>query len=117
MINSKRKGNAGENEIVHILTDAGFPAIRSNQRKPGGGMGNPDVRVMGLPIHIEVKRTERLNLNAAMLQAERDSKGLIPCVVHRGNRQPWRVTLNLADFLNLCKVDAKEPRGEVKPCE
>ena len=49
--------------------------------------------------HIEVKRVERLNIGEAMKQAERDAAGRIPVVMHRRSRQPWLVTLHLADFL------------------
>lgn len=64
--------------------------------------------MVGLPgIHIECKRVENLNLEKAMAQAEGDAReGEIPAVFHRKNRKPWRVTLNLADFMKLYKAGA-----------
>lgn len=99
-MNSKRKGNDGEREICRYLTERGFPAHR-NEQMYIGGTGNPDVSAEGLEaFHIECKRVERLNITNAMKQAERDAAGKVPLVIHRRNREAWRVTLNLSDFLN-----------------
>ncbi len=49
--------------------------------------------------HFEVKRVERLNVPAAMQQAERDADGRIPAVVHRRNRAPWLITMHLEDWI------------------
>lgn len=68
-----------------------------------GGRGNPDISatVAGHPLHIEVKRTERLRLHEAMEQAKRDAVNAIPVVVHRANRQPWMISLELSEFLAI----------------
>lgn len=99
-MNSKRKGSAAEREIAGILTAAGFPAHRNDQRFTGGS-GNPDISALGLEgYHFEVKRCEKLNLHAALAQAERDAaSGAIPAVVHRRSREPWFITLPLTAFL------------------
>ena len=98
-MNSKRKGSAGERELRDFLTAQGFPAHRNDQRFVGG-VGNPDISAVGLEaFHIEVKRVERLNVSEAMRQAERDAAGRIPCVMHRRSREPWLVTMRLADWL------------------
>ena len=98
-VNSKRKGSAGEREFAAFLTAEGFPAHRNEQRFQGG-VGRPDVAAEGLAqYHFEVKRTERLNLGAAMAQAEHDAAGRIPAVVSRRNRKPWLITLKLSDWL------------------
>jgi len=103
MVNSKRKGSAGERELCAYLTAEGFPAHRNDQVFKGG-VGNPDVAAEGLSAyHIEVKRVEHLNLGAAMEQAEHDAAGKIPVVVHRRNRRPWLITLKLSDFLKGLK--------------
>lgn len=105
-MNGKRKGSAGEREVRDILTAAGFPARRNDQMYCGG-FDNPDVDAEGLEdFHFEVKRVERLNLEEAMQQAEADAAGRVPVVVHRRNRRPWRVTLNLSDWL----AAQKKPR-------
>ena len=89
-----------------ILTAAGFPASRNDQTFIGG-VGNPDISAEGLEAyHIEVKRVERLNLGAAMEQAEHDAAGKIPVVVHRRNNRPWLITLKLTDFLKGGAKDA-----------
>lgn len=98
-MNSKAKGTRGENELCAYLTAAGYPAHRNDQRYIGG-TGNPDIEARGLEhLHIEVKRVERLNVTEAMHQAERDAAGKTPVVVHRRNREPWLITLKLADYL------------------
>ena len=103
MVNSKRKGSAGERELCAYLTAEGFPAHRNDQRFRGG-VDNPDVAAEGLSAyHIECKRTEKLCLGAAMEQAEHDAAGKIPVVVHRRNRRPWLITLKLSDFLKGLK--------------
>lgn len=107
-MNGKRKGSGGERELCAYLTGEGFPARRNNQMFVGGG-GNPDISARGLSeYHIEVKRVERLNIGAAMAQAERDAAGKIPTVIHRQNRRPWRITLNLSDFLQVVKRNERQ---------
>ena len=99
MVNSKRKGSSAERELCAYLSEKGFHAVRNDQRYKGG-TNNPDISAIGLePYHIEVKRVERLNIGAAMAQAEHDAPGKIPVVIHRRSRQPWLITLHLTDFL------------------
>ena len=98
-MNSKRKGSAGERELCEYLTGAGYPAHRNDQQYTGG-KGNPDIDAEGLErFHIEVKRVEKLNISAAMQQAEHDAENRIPVVIHRRNREKWLITLKLSDFL------------------
>lgn len=100
-MNSKAKGSAGERELCEYLTRAGYPARRNDQRYMGG-YDNPDISARGLEhLHIEVKRVERLNVTEAMHQAERDAAGKTPVVMHRRNREPWLITMRLADYLSL----------------
>lgn len=99
-INSKRKGKAGELEIVRSLKAAGYDVRRTAQYC--GNTGDA-ADVVGLPgIHIEVKRVERLNLSEAMSQAIQDSRAReAPAVFHRRNNEPWMVTMLLEDWINL----------------
>lgn len=98
-MNSKAKGSAGERELCMWLTAHGYPARRNEQRYIGG-KGNADVVAEGLErFHFEVKRAERLNVPAAMQQAERDADGRIPAVVRRRNREPWLITMRLDDWI------------------
>ena len=41
-MNSKKKGNAGEVELLHLFHDRGFPVYRNDQRYRGG-LENPDL--------------------------------------------------------------------------
>lgn len=103
---SKRKGKIGELEVVNLLKVAGYNAHRSMQYCGATGDA-PDVVVEGLPLHIEVKRVEKLNLKQAYEQAIHDSKANgnndIPAVFHRQSRELWMVTLSAEDFLEFCK--------------
>lgn len=98
MINSKRKGAAGERELATKLREYGFDSRRSVQYCGSNG----DADVLGLAgIHIECKRTEKLNLYDAMSQAKSDCKENIPAVFHRRNNCEWLVILRLEDFIDL----------------
>lgn len=98
-VNSRAKGKRAELDVAHILQAYGYDARRGQQYS--GASGDPDV--IGLPgIHLEVKRVERLNLDAAYAQAVNDKRdGEIPVVVHRKSRQPWMVTMSFDDWLIL----------------
>lgn len=98
-MNSRRKGKGGELELAAILREHGYDAHRGQQYRGGGD--SPDVT--GLPgVHIECKRVERLDLDAAFEQATRDAApGEVPAVFHRRNGKPWKVTVSLEDFLRL----------------
>lgn len=101
-MNSRRKGAVGEREIAKYLRDHGYDAHRGQQYK--GGADSPDVT--GIPgYHIEVKRVERLDLNAAMEQSIRDAGDDIPIVVHRRDRDYWKVTMRLDDFMQLIRKE------------
>lgn len=97
-MNSRRKGAVGEREIAKYLREHGFTEARRGQQFHGGA-DSPDV--CGLPgFHIEVKRVERLDLQAAMEQSIRDAaENEIPIVVHRRDRDYWKVTMRLDDFM------------------
>jgi Holliday junction resolvase len=93
---SRNKGRNGETQLVHVLETYGYKV-----RRGAAFLGEPDI--LGIPgLHIECKRVERLNLEAAMDQSKRDAKpGEVPVVMHRKNRRPWVVTLSLDDFMRL----------------
>lgn len=97
--NSRSKGKVGELELAHYLAAAGYPARRGQQF--AGGTDSPDVVCPALGnFHIECKRTESLNLYAALSQSIRDAKFKTPLVIHRKNSQDWVVIMKLDDFLN-----------------
>lgn len=76
----------------------------------------PDITGL-LGIHCEVKRRENVNLSAALAQAAADAekfKDGIPVVFHRGNRQSWRVTMALDNWLTLyAAAIGKNPEKEI----
>lgn len=108
-MNSRRKGAVGEREIAQYLREHGFTdAKRGVQYK--GSPDSPDVT--GLTgFHIEVKRVERLNIYEAMEQSIRDAGKDIPLVMHRRDRDYWKVTMRLDDFMKLIKEVRDELHG------
>ena len=98
-LNSKIKGCAGERELARILVEHGYTSRRGHQMN--GQTDEADV--IGLPgIHIECKRVEHLNIYNALDQSKRDARdGEIPVVIHRRNRDEWKVTMRLEDWLEL----------------
>lgn len=103
-VNSRRKGSAGERELAALLREAGYKNAKRGQQF-SGLQGDADV-VDALPhIHIECKRVERLNIDDAIEQSERDAKeGETPAVFHRKNRKKWLVTMRLDDWMQLYKA-------------
>lgn len=109
-MNSKRKGNAGESEVLHILQQHGYQACRNDQTFVGG-MERPDISLdlNGIRFHVEVKRQEHLRLHEAMDQAIRDANGkAVPVVIHRRNREPWQISMLLDDWLICQGRDANQ---------
>jgi hypothetical protein len=101
--NGKQKGKRGELEFARLLRDHGWTGARRGQQY--NGLDGHDV--VGLPgCHVEVKRVERLDLQAAMSQAIRDAENdcALPIVAHKRNNKPWLVTLTAADFLSLLRA-------------
>lgn len=106
MINSHKKGKAGELEVANLFKEWGYNARRGKQYS---GM-NGDADVVGVPyIYIEVKREESLNIPDAMAQVDKDSdaymqrtnEGVIPVVIRRQNKKPWMVTMHLDDLAGM----------------
>lgn len=81
------KGKRGEQELARVFRDYGFKDAHRTQQFCGRGGESADVT--GLPkIHVESKRTERLNLYDAIAQAKNDAK--------EGNSiHGWRSTENI----------------------
>lgn len=109
-INSRQKGKRNELLLAHKLQEYGYNARRSQQF---AGI-NGDADVVGVPhLHIECKAVQKLNLDKAMEQSIRDAKdGEVPVVMHRKDRQPWRVTLSLEDFMMMFQAYEKEREYE-----
>ena len=98
-INSRAKGCRGEIEVAKLFRSYGFPEARRGQQYHGGP-DSPDV--VGVPgLHIEVKRTERLNLYDALAQAKRDAGEDLPVVIHRKNDSPWVAIMDFDDWMKI----------------
>lgn len=104
-MNSREKGAAGERELAGILKKYGYDCRRGQQYCGING----DADVIGIPgLHIECKRVEKLNIDDALEQSIRDAKdGELPVVMHRKSRKPWKVTLELDEFMKLLKAARK----------
>lgn len=99
-INSKNKGKRGELEFAKLCKEHGYENARRSVQYAGI---NHDADVVGLPdLHIEVKRVERLNIDAAMEQAQRDKKEEeLAIVAHRKNNKEWLITMRAEDWFKL----------------
>lgn len=99
---SREKGKRGEREAAKLLRDHGIEAIRGQQNRGGGD--SPDVRVQGIPIHVEVKRTQKINVYKAMAQADNDADlGMTPIVLHRRDGERWLAIVDATVFLDLLR--------------
>lgn len=98
-INSRDKGQRGENELSKVLNEYGYNTERMSQYC--GKTGVPDVQGL-LGIHIECKRVEKLNIETAMEQSRSDAReSEIPVVMHRRNHKKWLVTMDLENWIKL----------------
>lgn len=94
---SRDKGLLGELQVRHVFEEAGFP-VRGLE-----GLGDQLV-VCGdaVTLHVEVKRAEHLRMSEWSKQAESEAPpGVVPLVVYRRNREPWRVSILLDDLIAL----------------
>ena len=88
---SKAKGSGYERELAAWLNDT-VPGVRSRRALlSGGGRDEGGADLDGTPgIHIEAKRTEAINVKAALRQAEaaiaKAAEKTMPVVVTRQNR-------------------------------
>lgn len=100
---SRRKGANGERAIASAYRAKGFDVDRvpnSGGLKVKGDLKANDDSLDGL--HLEVKRQEKIQLNAWLKQAaEEASAGEVPIVIHRRSRSPWYATLPFDDLLDM----------------
>ena len=111
-MNSKRKGSAGERELLEILRRHGIEAARNDQMYVGGA-GLPDIlaTISGREWHIEAKRCESLRLNEWLEQAYHDAAKTpqrIPVVIFRRSRQKWHVAISLDNLFSLLGISEEE---------
>lgn len=93
------KGRYGEYQLRDRLRELGFDDVTR------GFVWNHTSDLVGLEgIHVECKFVEKLNIRAALLQAEEEAKKRndgMPTVFSKTSRKPWIVTMNLDDWAKL----------------
>ena len=95
---SRAKGSRGELEFARLARTYGFDCERTGR----DGRTSEDVTHNIEGAHLEIKRDERLSVDAMVRQAERDAQpGRVPVVAYRRNRQPWRVVVPAEEWLRL----------------
>lgn len=101
-MNSRAKGKRGELDAAKYLREVlGCPHARRSQQYCGTA-DSADIAEAIPGVHIEVKRTEALSLYTALDQAKRDCGDGLPVVMHRRNRQPWVVIVEVDRLRELC---------------
>jgi Holliday junction resolvase len=102
-LTSRHKGQRGEREVAAILRAHGIEAKRGYQAR--GGSDEADVEHSIPNVRLEVKRTEKLAIWAALTQAERDldpaDDATCPVVCFRRNHSRWYVALPLEEWLGM----------------
>lgn len=103
---SRDKGAQGERDVVNVAKAHGLRAERTAQLQSNRESGFPDVTLNEFPhIHMEVKRDERLSVDAMVRQAREDAAPAkrIPVVVYRRNKGEWCAVVPLGWFFNLIR--------------
>lgn len=126
-INSRQKGKAGELEASRYLSQLfKLPVRRGCQYR--GGPDSPDVEGIA-GVYIEVKRRQRLHLETALSKAACEAaQDDVPIVLHRADRERWKLTLfgdDLPRFVEVChrllnlgerqESKANSPETEITP--
>lgn len=118
MINSKKKGNRGENNWANFLTKNGIRAYRNSSS--GSGIWKSDVN-NSIGFNFEVKTVKKLNIQEAWKQTARDaerSHSTPSLVIHYDGMKEdeWLVVLHSNDFLDLLlngkELDLQSPVNE-----
>lgn len=101
---SRTKGAQGERDVVKVAKAHGLRAERTAALQSNQATNFADVTLPDFPhIHIEVKRDERLSVDAMVRQAREDAAPTkrIPVVVYRRNKGEWCAVVPLGWFFNL----------------
>lgn len=118
-INAKEKGKRGERAWTKVLRDHGYEAKRTGFHQSQQGHDAPDVTCEGLPIHWEVKNTEKCLILPWMAQSLGDAKDHeIPVVVWKKNHGKWLAILPAEDLLKMiqsCDLKQLEELIQIHP--
>lgn len=116
MINSRAKGARGEREFIERHLAPRWPEAKRNLDQYSDDKRDC-IRIAG--VHWQIKRTERLELWAAIRQAETEAIGTdLPIVAFRRNRSAWYCALSADDLVPLLDITAlttgrAAPRGSL----
>jgi hypothetical protein len=112
---SRSKGARGELEACEALARIGLECRRTVQYN--GRAGLADV-VCDAALHIEVKRTEKLNPYRFIDQAIGDARrsGHPPLVIMRSSYRPWLMLCRVDDVVRIAEeiIRARSVRSEVE---
>lgn len=104
-MNSKKKGNHGENEFSNWLQSHGVKAWRNSSS--GAGLYKGDIN-NSIDCTFEVKTVKKINLLEAWQQVNRDASIAHnqPVLAVRFDHMPkreWLVTMHSEDFIEMLK--------------
>ena len=111
MVNSRDKGKRGELEWAGVLQYHGYSDARRGAQysaKTADGTPSPDVHCPSLPVHWEVKRTNRLSIRDAVAQAKSDAGRYGAeywAVAWREDHGEWLVITNCDTFFAATRGD------------
>lgn len=101
---AKNRGKVGERMAVKELKRL-FDCEARRSEQYCGKSGDADILTDIPYLHFEVKNTERLNLHAALEQAEEDKKqDDISVVLHKKNRKQWVAIMYLDDLPEIADI-------------
>lgn len=99
---SRDKGTRGELEVAALFRVAGFDC---NRTPNSGGLHIAGDLVGDVPVHVEVKRAERLKLPEWLAQARDEAPaGVTPVVAFRRSREPWYAAIPLEALIALLSM-------------
>jgi Holliday junction resolvase len=99
---SRRKGAGGEREFAALAEERGFLDAKRTAPMQAGGYADEFGDVSGVPLlYLECKRYRRTPVNRFAREVLHERPGFVSVLAWRDDGQPWRVTLDAADFLTL----------------
>lgn len=107
--NSRRKGKEGELHVAALIREYGVDKDARRKLEFQGVDTGRDIELPNIKhFSLQVKRHKRISatvISAALVQANHgcDSGYSVPVAVHKSDREDWRVTMLLSDWLNLVK--------------
>jgi hypothetical protein len=105
MTNARQKGARGERAWVKKLAEFGWESQRTGFHQSQMGCESADVTCKDLPVHWEVKNTEKALIRDWLAQSEGDAKDYeIPCVTWKKNHGKWIAILQAEHLLTILQT-------------